>query len=99
YPIQTFCIKSTNEIFVAVKDSLTAIFNILDRSYKFIDDSSFVLSKNSTTDIKVDSTSNFYFIKGGLLYSANLSDRPEWIGDDSTKLTYTPVIYGVTDFN
>ncbi len=99
YPIQTFCIKSTNDFFVAVKDSLPAIFNILDRSYKFIDDSSFVLSKNSTTDIKIDSTGNFYFIKGGLLYSANLSDRPEWIGDDSTKLTYTPVIYGVTDFN
>ena len=99
YPIQTFCIKSTNDFFVAVKDSLPAIFNIRDRSYKFIDDPSFVLSKNSTTDIKLDSTGNFYFIKGGLLYSANLSDKPEWIGSDSIKVTYTPSIYGVTDFN
>jgi len=99
YPIQTFCIKSANDFFVAVKDSLPAIFNTRDRSYKFIDDSSLALSKNSTTDIKLDNTGNFYFVKGGLLYSANLSDRPEWIGDDSTKLTYTPAIYGVTDFN
>ncbi len=99
YPIQDFCIKSINEFLVAVKDSVPAIFNTQDRSYKFIDDSSFVASKNSTTDIKLDTAGNFYFIKGGLLYSANLSDKPEWIGNDSVKLTYTPVIYGVTDFN
>lgn len=98
YPIQTFCIKSTNDFFVAVKDSVPAIFNTHDKSYQFINDSSFVLSKNSTTDIKLDSTGNFYFIKGGLLYSANLADRTEWIGADSIKLSYTPAIYGVTDF-
>ncbi|MEP7107496.1 MAG: histidine kinase [Ferruginibacter sp.] len=99
YPILDFCIKSTNDFFVAVKDSLPAIFNTIYGSYKFIDDPSFVLSKNNTTDIKLDSTGNFYFIKGGLLYSANLSDKPEWIGNDSANPTHAALIYGITDFN
>ncbi len=99
YPIQDFCIKSTDDFFVAVKDSLPAIFNLRNGTYKFINDTSFVLSKNSTTDIRLDSTGNFYFIKGGLLYSANLSDNPEWIGTDPMNITYAPLIYGVTDFN
>ncbi len=49
YPIQDFCIKSADDFFVAVKDSSPSIFNISDRSYKFLNDPSFVLSKNSTT--------------------------------------------------
>ena len=99
YPIQDFCIKSASDFFVAVKDSLPAIFNTLDGSYKFIADSSFVLSENNTTDIRSDSAGNFYLIKGGLLYSAHKADNPEWIGADSSNITYKPLIYGVTDFN
>jgi Histidine kinase/Y_Y_Y domain len=97
YPVNDFCIKSPVDFFVAVKDSLPAIFNIQDGSYKFIDDPQFVRSKNNTTDIRMDSTGNFYFIKGDLLYSANLSDNPDWIGPDSLHITYMPSIYGVTD--
>ncbi len=98
YSINDFCIKSNNDFFVAVKDSLPSIFNIQNGSYKFIDDPAFVRSKNNTTDIKLDNTGNFYLIKGGLLYSANLSDNPDW-GGDSLQIAYAPIIYGVTDFN
>ncbi len=96
--IQTFCIKSPGEFFVAARDSVPAIFDTRNGSYTFIDDSSFSLSKNSTTDIKLDSTGNFYVIKGGLLYSANVSDNPLWSGDNFKNITYIPQIYGVTDF-
>ena len=99
YPIQDFCVKTSIDFFVAVKDSTPAIFNTLNRSYKFINDSSFVLSKNSTTDIRLDTAGNFYFIKGDLLYSAHISDNPEWMGADTANLIFTPLIYGVTDFN
>ena len=99
YPIQDFCIKSATDFFVAVKDSTPAIFNTLDRSYKFINDSSFELSKNSTTDIRMDTAGNFYFVKGDLLYSANISDNPEWMGADTAHLDFSPLIFGVTDFN
>ena len=99
FPVQDFCIKSTADFFVAVKDSTPAIFNINTKSYQFLSDTSFVLSKNSTTIIRVDTSGNFYFIKGGLLYSANVADNPLWIGSDTLKTKYTPFIYGVTDFN
>ena len=98
FPIQDFCIKSKAEFFVAVKDSLPAIFDIAGGTYKFIDDPSFELSKNSTTDISIDNKGTFYFIKGGLLYSANIHDNPEWMGSDTAAVNYKPVIYGVTDF-
>ncbi|MFT3948371.1 MAG: histidine kinase [Agriterribacter sp.] len=98
YPVQDFCIKSPNDFFVAVKDSLPAIFNISKKTYNFINDAAFAASKNSTTDIRLDSKGIIYLIKGGLLYIAHLTDNPEW-GFDSTKINYIPVIYGVTDFN
>ena len=98
FPVQDFCIKSKSEFFVALKDSLPAIFNISDGTYKFIDDPQFELSKNNTTDIRMDSKGTFYFIKGDLLYSANVHDNPEWKGPDTTGITYKPIIYGVTDF-
>jgi hypothetical protein len=46
----------------------------------------------------MDNKGTFYFIKGGLLYSANINDNPEWKGSDSTAIGYKPIIYGVTDF-
>lgn len=99
YSINNFCIKSPTEFFVAVGDSTPAIFNIEKKSYLFFSDTSFGLSKNSTTDIDLDTSGNFYFIKGGLLYSSNIADNPLWAGDNANKKTYTPLIYGVTDFN
>ena len=98
YPIQDFCIKSPVDFFVAIKDSLPAIFNINERTYNFINDTSFAASENSTTDIRLDSTGIIYLIKGGLLYIAHLADNPAW-GFDSSKINYIPIIYGVTDFN
>jgi two-component sensor histidine kinase len=98
YPVQDFCLKSNSTFLVAVKDSFPAIFNLNDGSYEFMDDSSFNLSKNNTTDIRLDSNGNFYFIKGGLLFSANLAEKPAWIGNDTGLLRYKPIIYGVTDF-
>jgi hypothetical protein len=98
-PINDFCIKSATDFFVAVKDSLPAIFNTSTGSYQFINDPQFALSKNNTTDIKLDSTGNFYFIKGGLLYSGNVSDNPAWNNGTAGNITYAPLIYGVTDFN
>jgi hypothetical protein len=99
YPIQNFCIKSSADFFVAVKDSTPAIFNIAKRSYRFLNDSSFAISPNTTTDIKQDSAGNFYFIKGGMLFSANVYDKSEWLGAEKSELNYTPLIFGVTDFN
>ncbi|MEP7373707.1 MAG: histidine kinase [Chitinophagaceae bacterium] len=98
YPVQDFCVKSPADFFVAIRDSLPAIFNINEKKYKFIDDTAFTASKNSSTDIRIDSTGTIYLIKGGLLYTAHLADNPDW-GFDSSKINYTPIIYGVTDFN
>ena len=98
FPIQDFCIKSKSEFFVALKDSLPAIFRVSDGTYKFIDDPQFELSKNNTTDIRMDSKGTFYFIKGDLLYSGNIHDNPEWKGPDTSGISYKPIIFGVTDF-
>jgi hypothetical protein len=82
-----------------VKSSTPAIFNMLDGSYKFIGDFFFVLSKNTTTDIRMDTAGNFYFIKGDRFIRHNISDDPEWAGADTNTLAFSPLIYGVTDFN
>src|SRR5207249_1152191 len=58
YPIKTFCCKSNNDFFVAIMDSLPAIFNTKSGAYAFIDDSSLKKSVNRTTDIKVDKLGN-----------------------------------------
>lgn len=99
FPVNNFCIKSPTEFFVAVADSVPAIFNTEKKSYLFFADTSFVLSKNKTTDIDFDTSGNFYFIKGGLLYSSNIADNLLWAGGNANKKTYTPLIYGVVDFN
>ena len=99
YPIANFCVKSSDDFFVAIKDSVPAIFNFRSKTYKFINDSSFVLSANSTTDIKLDKTNNFYLIKGGLLYSAHLSDNPEWFGPLTRGMIYTPSVTYIDDYS
>ena len=74
YPIKTFCYKSDNAFFVAVMDSLPAIFNTKSGAYVFIDDSSLKKSVDSTTDIKVDRLGNLLVIKGGALYICKASE-------------------------
>jgi anti-sigma regulatory factor (Ser/Thr protein kinase) len=102
-PIQNFYIKSSSEFFVAVKDSFPAIFNTSNGRYKFITDPlnglHFTKTRNSTTDIKVDSSGNFYFIKGGMLYSANIAAFPEWLGETKSTQISTPLIYQITNLN
>jgi hypothetical protein len=68
YPIKTFCRKSSNEFFVAVLDSLPAIFNTDNYDYKFLDDTVFRKSKNTTSDIKFDAFGNLFVINGGVVY-------------------------------
>ncbi len=74
YPIKTFCFKSAHEIFVAVMDSLPAVFNKKNGMYTFINDPSFEETSNTTTDIKVDRLGNLFLIKGGSVYVCKASE-------------------------
>jgi len=69
YPVKTFCYKTDNDFFVAVMDSLPAIFNTKTGAYTFINDASLKQSADNTTDIKVDKYGNLFLIKGGALYT------------------------------
>ena len=73
YPIKTFCYKSPGQFFVAVMDSLPAIFYTDSRTYAFIDDSSLLETPNKTTDVKVDKLGNLIVLKGGRFYFADVS--------------------------
>ena len=73
YSVKTFCYKTDNDLFVAVMDSLPAIFNVKTGAYTFIKDVSLMQSADSTTDIKVDKYGNLFLIKGGALYTCNAS--------------------------
>ncbi len=75
FPIKTFCYKSPGQFFVAVMDSLPAIFNTESRTYLFIDDSTLSGSSNQTTDIKVDKLGNLILFKGGRFYFSNVSQN------------------------
>ena len=68
YSIQTFSRKSVNEFFVAIADSLPAVFNTETGKYSFINDSIFYKTPNKTTDIKADALGNLYISKGGGFY-------------------------------
>ncbi len=73
YPVKTFCYKSGNDFFVAVMDSLPAVFNTLTGTYTFINDASLKQTADSTTDIKVDKLGNLFLIKGGAFYYCKAS--------------------------
>jgi hypothetical protein len=96
YPIQTFCVKSQFEIFVAVADSLPAIFNINARTYKFINDPSFAASTNKTTDIKLDKAGTLFIVKGGLLYSCSTFDNVELAATNTDSTAFVPFITAIT---
>ncbi len=73
FPIKTFCYKSPGQFFVAVMDSLPAIFNTQSRTYLFFTDSVINATPNKTTDIKVDRQGNLLLLKGGSFYIADVS--------------------------
>jgi anti-sigma regulatory factor (Ser/Thr protein kinase) len=92
--INSFCRKSGNEFFVAVADSLPAIFNITDHSFTFITDTIFNRSKNNTTDIKVNGFGNLFTVKGGaLFYSNSFSSSKEYANIKLDSDAYAPFIY------
>jgi len=84
YSIKNFCKKSTNEFFVAVADSLPAVFNTTSGSYLFIQDSIFSKTADSTSDIKLDGFGNLLIIKGGGLFYTDFYK-------ESKRFAFTPV--------
>ncbi|MGZ5219838.1 MAG: histidine kinase [Chitinophagaceae bacterium] len=100
YRINTFCRKSANEFFVAIMDSLPAIFNTDNRQYRFFTDSLFQYSDNRTTDIDIDALGNLYIIKGGVFYYGKISSNKDLASNlaiDSSLLR--PMIVRVRDGN
>lgn len=92
--INSFCRKSGNEFFVAVADSLPAIFNITDHTFTFITDTIFNRSKNNTTDIKVNGFGNLFMIKGGaLFYSNSFPTSKDYVHAKLDSEAYAPFIY------
>lgn len=77
-PIANFTGLSGKEFLVAASDSLPAIFNTENTSYQFIDDTSFIHTKNTTTDIQVGAGNLVVLIKDGYLFISKnfLKDRP-----------------------
>ena len=94
YPINTFSRKSADEFFVAVADSLPAVFNTSTGGYSFINDTIFYKTANKTTDIKADALGNLYISKGaGFYWSKN------WMENNSSSFKTDSSLYGpfVTD--
>ena len=92
--INSFCRKSADEFFVAVADSLPAIFKITDHSFTFITDTIFSRSKNNTTDIKVNGFGTLFTIKGGaLFYSNSFSASKDYVNIKLDSEAYAPFIY------
>jgi len=75
YPIKTFCYKSDNSFFVAIMDSLPAVFSKKSGAYAFIDHEVLRLTANSTTDIKIDNLGSLFIVKGGWLYNCRTSNN------------------------
>jgi hypothetical protein len=94
YPIQTFARKSADELFVAVADSLPAVFNTNTGEYSFIEDTIFYKTANKTTDIEADALGNLYISKGGGFYWSK-----NWMQNNSSSFKTDSSLYGpfVTD--
>ncbi|HJS53133.1 MAG TPA: hypothetical protein VJ765_01275, partial [Chitinophagaceae bacterium] len=92
--VSTFCKKSGNEFFVAIADSLPAIFNIDNHSFFFLEDTIFNRSKNTTTDIRMDGFGNLFVVKGGaLFYTHSFSENKDVSGINLDSSAYAPFIY------
>ncbi len=95
FPIRTFSKKSKNEYFVAIADSVPAIFDTETGKYTFILDTLFKTSKDETSDIKADAFGTLYVCKGGLLYWAKnwMQNNSKTFSIDSTAVG--PFITGI----
>ena len=94
--INSFCRKSENELFIAVRDSLPAIFDINSNKFIFLTDTLFNRSQNQTTDIKVSGFGNLFVIKGGALYYTNsFSQSKEYSGVKLDTAAFTPFIWDI----
>ena len=94
--VNSFCRKSANEFFIAVADSLPAIFNTDDNSFTFLTDTIFKRSKNHTTDIKVNGFGNLFVVKDGALFYTNaFSDSKKYSGIALDSTAMTPFIYDI----
>src|SRR6266536_5496254 len=100
YPVKTFCSKTPYEFFVAVADSLPAIFNTKSRTYTFIDDSSLYNSANKTDDIAVDKSGNLFLIKDGILYYCKtIGNQLLATAFKNDSLAMAPFITGISFLN
>jgi hypothetical protein len=96
YPIKTFCRKSVNEFFVAVLDSLPAIFNTETKTYSFIHDSVFHSTTDSTTDIKSDALGNLFVVKGGgCFYTRAFETSKKFASTKVGSISYAPYIWSI----
>ena len=94
FSINSFCKKSSNEYFVAIADSLPAIFNISSQTFSFISDTIFKRTKSNTTDIKLDGFGNLFAIIGGqLFYTRAFSFVGNFSEITLDSSAYTPFIY------
>lgn len=92
--INALCQISENEFFVAVGDSLPAIFNRVSKNYSFFSDSIFYQSKNITTDIGIDGFGNLFVIKGGsLYYTRSFPEGKKYTSINLQAKAYAPYIY------
>jgi len=97
YSIKTFCKKSSNEFFVAIMDSLPAIFNISDGHYSFLQDSIFHKTADSTNDIKLDGFGNLFVVKGGGLFYTDFYKKDKPYGSPVLENeAYAPFISEIT---
>lgn len=94
--VSSFCRKSDNEFFVAIADSLPAIFNLSNNSFTFLEDTIFNDSKNNTTDIKINGFGNLFVINGGkLFYTNSFSESKVYSGIKLDSTALTPFIWDI----
>ena len=99
-PINRFCYKSPGEFFVATGDSLPAIFNYRNRTFRFIRDPAFETTKAPNSDIAFDSLGRLLILRGGRLFIGDLSAVND-LADAYTRKqeTYAPLFTGVYNEN
>lgn len=96
YPINTFSVKSDNDFFVAIADSLPAVFNKETGDYIFINDPLFSKTENKTTDIKMDAVGNLVVTKGGGLYWSKTYLKTNSGSFNTDSALYGPYLIDIT---
>ncbi len=94
FSINSLCKKSPDEYFVAVADSLPAVFNSKNQTFSFISDTIFKRSKSKTTDIRLDGFGNLFAVIGGqLFYTRDFNSARNFSEITLDSNAYTPFIY------